>query len=189
MQTDISIAAAIVDQKDDPYTYLSKKGVKFRLSPVPSVLIEEAARRIKLPSPPIWINPDKEREEENPNDPTYVAQVQEAQFERGLVALNLYMSGTEVEHVPPDVEQPEGERWFYRVKNVAGIDIPEQGFGRYLAWVKFYVLQDEELVEIRNRIMRISGRTMEVDVQQATDTFRSNEERDTNNGASTSENG
>jgi len=186
MQTDINVAASIVDEKDDPYTYISTKGVKFRLSPVPSVLIEEAARRIKLPSPPIWINPDKEREEENPNDPSYLMQLREAQYMRGLVALNLYMSGTDPISIPPEIEKPEDERWYYRVKNIAQIDIPEEGFGRYLAWVKFYVLGDDELVEIRDRIMRISGRTMEVDVQQATDSFRSDEERDTNNGSSAS---
>lgn len=184
---DIAVAAQILDNRDDPHTYITYRGVKLQLSPVNSVLVQEAARRIPLPRPPMWLNPDKDREEENPNDPEYIDKREEVMFERGLVAVNLLLTGTKPIHIPEDVQKPEDDDWIFVVEQVAGIkDVPDRGVGRYIAWLKYYVCTDDDLLRLRNKIGRLSGGTLEVDVQDAQDSFRTDEGRQPNNGDATS---
>ena len=57
-------------------------GVVVRLSPVSSSLVEEMKAVIKMPPVPVvWIEA-KEREEENPNDPKYIEDVEEVNRRR-----------------------------------------------------------------------------------------------------------
>jgi len=57
-------------------------GVVVRLKPVSSLLVEQMKAAIKMPKVPVvWIEA-KEREEENPNDPAYIEEVQEVERKR-----------------------------------------------------------------------------------------------------------
>jgi len=79
-------------------------GVVVRLKPVSSSLVEEMKAAIKMPPVPVvWIE-EKEREEENPNDPRYVEAVEEVQRRRAEAIFDaLCIFGVElVDGLPED---------------------------------------------------------------------------------------
>jgi len=57
-------------------------GVQVRLRNVNAATISEVTSRIKDPEVPRWFNPDKGREEENPNHPAYLSGLDRANQER-----------------------------------------------------------------------------------------------------------
>jgi len=57
-------------------------GVVVRLSPVSSSLVEELKAAVPMPAVPVVFIAEKEREEENPNDPRYIEAVEEANRKR-----------------------------------------------------------------------------------------------------------
>ena len=57
-------------------------GVVVRLHPVSSSLVEEMKAAIEMPKVPVVYIEEKEREEENPNDPRYIEAVEEVNRKR-----------------------------------------------------------------------------------------------------------
>jgi len=120
-------------------------GVQARLVPVSASLIDEVTAQVKNPLPPLWMNDAKGREEPNPSDPAYLQELEAAERERGVKAMDaLVMFGVElVDGVPEDdvwlqklqflgVVEPERElspmeREFIYKKHVAlsAVDIGE----------------------------------------------------------------
>jgi hypothetical protein len=90
-------------RKEDEVFELST-GVRVRLSPVSSSLVEEMKRSIPMPKVPVVFIKEKEREEENPNDPAYIAEVEEAEEKRAEALFDaLVMFGVElVDGLPED---------------------------------------------------------------------------------------
>lgn len=172
-----------------PDEFLSSKGVVFKLKKVPSMLVSEAGRRIKMPKPPVVYIEDKNREEENPDDPTFKEELRDAQIQQGILGVNTYLAfGTEV------LTMPEGSglmswddpQWSEDIEAITGVSIPIKGKARYAAWLKFYILDDEELTNLNIAIARFSGNVPEVDVTDAEDSFRNNPERSATEGLSDS---
>lgn len=158
--------------------YTTSIGVVFKLKKVPNLLIAEASRRIKMPQPPVVFIEDKGREEENPNDPTFVAALREAQLQQGMMGVNVYITfGTELESVPDDVADWRSEEWSDDITEITGVPIPIKGKARYCAWIKYVALSDEDLTNLNMAIARLSGNIPEADVQEAEEAFRDNEER------------
>jgi len=78
-------------------------GVRAKLRPVATTLIDEVASRIKDPEVPMWHNPDKDRDEPNPNDPKYIAAKEEADRQRGIAVIDaVVMFGVELLDGVPD---------------------------------------------------------------------------------------
>ncbi len=79
-------------------------GYKARLKPVAASLIDEVVGRIKDPPVPVWHNEKKGRDEPNPDDPEYLAALNDLNRERGTAAIDaLVMFGVElVDGVPDD---------------------------------------------------------------------------------------
>jgi hypothetical protein len=79
-------------------------GVVVRLKPVSSSLVEEMRNAIDMPEvPKVWIEA-KEREEENPNDPRYIAAIEETNSKRAEAVFDaLCIFGVElVDGLPED---------------------------------------------------------------------------------------
>jgi hypothetical protein len=92
-------------QDEDSVTVLST-GVRVRLKPVSSTLVEEIKSAIPMPDvPKVWLA-DKEREEENPNDPRYIEAVERAMMARADATLDaLVLFGVElIDGIPDDDE-------------------------------------------------------------------------------------
>lgn len=171
-----------LNNQTDPSTYVSDKGVKFRLHKVPNLLVQDAVNRLEAPRPPmVWIE-DKEANEENPNDPNFKEQYQKYTVEKAMLAAGIYfIKGVTAytDSITPEsgVRQLDDASWSDEVLELAGIDVPDKGPRRTLAWLKYEVLTDSDFQPLMQAIMRFSGGTLEVDVNEAADAFRDTEER------------
>lgn len=87
-------------------------GVRVRLHSVSSSLVEELKAAVPMPDVPTVYIADKDREEENPNDPRYIEAVDRVQTERASAALDaLILFGVELlDGVPED------DRWEKNLK-------------------------------------------------------------------------
>jgi len=81
-------------------------GVRAIIRPVPTYLVDKMVSEIVEPKPPKQFNEQKDRDEENPFDPTYLAEIEEANRKRGLVTMEaMIMWGIELVDGVPDPEE------------------------------------------------------------------------------------
>jgi hypothetical protein len=87
-------------------------GVRVRLVAVPIGIIQDALASLKPPKIPIFHDPDKDRDYENPNDPDYLIDVEQYHTSRGTVSTEAFcMFGI----VLLD-SLPKNENWLNRIK-------------------------------------------------------------------------
>lgn len=172
-----SRVANIVNQMDvlqKPGEYISRNGIVFKLKKVSRLLILDATKKILPPEVPVIYLEDKGRKEENPSDPIYIQKMQDYNAERGLLTSTLIVAfGSEVIHLTEDYIKFESPEWEEDLKDF-GVDIPIKGKARYAAWVKYHLLDDEDVTDLIRSIMRFSGITIEEDVNRAEANFRGN---------------
>lgn len=151
-----------------------QNGVVLELKPVPPIAIREAAIKHPPPKVPVVFIEDKGREEENPNDPAYMREVQRYVLEQLYRVTDVIMLlGTSIRHVPEGVQRPEDEEWVSMLEALA-IDLPpfNNKYARYLSWLRLYAITSEiESGYILGRVTALSGVT-EVEVQRAAAAFR-----------------
>lgn len=168
---------------DDPFVLTTSRGVIIKVRAMPNMMMAEARRKIKPPKVPTYYNKDKDVQEENPLDPEYVAAMQEYNTRVGTMGATAMLAfGTEVLHLPSDVQPAESNGWSDDLKEILEIDVPEQGKGRYAAWLRLYVLSDPDLTAVMQAVGRASGIVRESEVEEAADSFRSDAEGDTAEG-------
>jgi len=169
-----------VTEVTDPATWISSNGIKFRLKKVSRMIIADAGRKIKDPKIPVTMNEEKGREEENPNHPDYVAELADTNYRRGMLAVEVYIAmGTEVIERPESISAPESNQWADDLLNF-GLEVPQIGKARYVAWLKYYALSDDDLTALTLAAMRYGGATLEADVSQAQAGFRNSDTRPAN---------
>lgn len=179
-------AAREIEQQDDPGTFTTTEGVKFRLKKVPRTTFSKVLDKFEAPSPPtIWIE-EKGRSEPNPNDPDFLKHMRDFDLESSLgLMMALVMLGSDVIDVPAGVERPEDTDWSETLE-VIGFEIPAGGKARYAAWVRNVVLVDEEnLTKMAAAISHFNGWIKVAEVQQVMNSFRSDEVRNSPPGIST----
>lgn len=144
-------------------------GIRARLVPVAASLVAEATSLVKDPEPPVWHNPDKDRDEPNPSDPAYLRTLSENQSRRALAGLDtLVLFGVEL--VDP---LPDGDGWIKRLKllerrgglDLAGYDLDDP-IDREFLYKKFVAVGSDDLAEIG----KLSGISREA-VKAAEDSF------------------
>jgi hypothetical protein len=171
--------------QDDPSVFVAGTGVRLKMKRVSQMIIADAKRRLPAPRIPKWFNPDKEREEDNPNDPDYIERVANYQYDTAMLALRIYLiMGTEpMEPLPDGISPHTSFDWSDMILAAdPDAEIPETGPRRYYAWLKYYALPDDQVMQCMNKIIRFSGGTLEEDVARAQQSFRRDSERDTNMG-------
>lgn len=168
--------------------YVSASGVSFKMKRVSAFAIKDALAKIKDPSVPRFFNEGKGRDEDNPNDPDYVAAVQEADYQRSMMGINVAMGlGTAVIDYGDYEERPETDEWIEKLELI-GIEVPKSGVARYMAWVRYSgVLSESELADMTTQIAKLSGLVKEEDVAIAAESFPGSEERNTTQGSITSQ--
>lgn len=181
-------ASAVFTQNDDPNTFVSKEGVKFRLKPVNRMISAAAAMKLQKPKVPTVWNKDKERSEENPNHPDYVEALNEYKYRRGQIGVDIYISlgSVLIDRGPkPAISETE---WSEQL-GMFGLEVPASGPARYLAWVKYVALDDEDATEMMLKIIRCNGIVLDQEVTDAIDAFRGNSNGSADQGVSATENG
>jgi hypothetical protein len=100
-------------QGDDIVTLST--GIRVKLHPVSSALVDDLKSVIPYPEVPIVHIEDKDRDEENPNDPTYLKQVKETDMKRGdAVFAGLLEFGVELID-----GLPEDDKWLKKLQRLA----------------------------------------------------------------------
>lgn len=155
-------------------------GVKVRLVAVPNMVVMAMTKAVKEPLVPVYHNEAKDRDEPNPLDPQYLRAVEDYKNELGQLTVKAYLAnGVRVLELPDDKFALESEEWVEGLRFV-GIDVPETGLGREVAWKQFHVLEDADLMDILSGIAIAGGAVTEAQVQQAAESFRNPEDGSTN---------
>ena len=105
-------AKSLIAQGDELEVVTLSTGYRARIVPVGATLIDDIVATIKEPSVPKFFNKEKDREEENPMDPDYLAAVTAATDKRNRFALDaMIMFGMElVDGLPKD------DNWIKKLK-------------------------------------------------------------------------
>jgi glutaredoxin len=153
--------------------FTTESGIKFRINKIKMSYVRDAWKQLKVPQVPKVFIEEKERWEDNPNDPTYREELNVYQSQRTDVAFNTaVMLGTVVKFIPEGVEGPDGEEWT-SILEAIGIPLAKSPRTRYLQWVRYVATSgDQELGNLVIAVIRASGGVLETDAKDAEESFR-----------------
>lgn len=137
------------------------------------ILSEHAKPRV-----PVTYNHDKGREEENQQDPEYLAALNlyNTQLARAMSDA-LIVLGTELESKPDELPGQDDPTWLEEVE-LLRVYKTHTRRGRYLAWVKTVAISnDEDFKAIGKSVQRALG-VPEEDAAEKTKRVRANQERE-----------
>lgn len=164
---------------------LSNK-IVLSIKPVPPLMLNAVNKEFEPPPPPKVYIEEKGREEENPNDPTYIKLLEKLEEANNEAINNMVLAlGTAVKSVPDGFFPPENDGWIASVEfafSLSGKNITierNDPIQRYLCWLRYYALEtslDAALVNILP--MQLTG-IQEGEVQEVVDSFRSVQGRGT----------
>lgn len=181
-------AAAAAANDADPNapkrTITLSTGVVLRLKPVSPETIGGAARHIPRPQVPRVMIPEKEREEENPDDPAYRAALQQWGIDSTSAGFRVALIlGTEVVSVPDDLPGVDDDRWLDDLLEAAQtigwdrqIDVSTPS-ARKLAWLENVAMGSEDDQFLLSRIVTESAMLTEGEVQRMLEAFRDRRRR------------
>lgn len=151
-------------------------GVRVRVSPVAAGLITKAQMKIKYPKVPTFYNADKDREEENPNHPDYLADYARVNEERGMATLDVMcMFGLELVDGIPDTD------WVRRLKLV----MPDLDFDENDSLLCEYYYKTLIAVGVQDSVILAKAMGVsEEAIAQAEESFPGNPQRGNNRRAS-----
>lgn len=160
-------------------------GVVFRVKEVPQVAYADLRNSLPEPVPPIFYNPEYDREEPNENDPRYLAAKANWEIAMSTAVMNInILFGSEIEYLPDGIPAPDSEEFEEKlhfllktmgwkqdeIKNIGRVE-------RYMFWVKYEACrgkisaENSDLGILFSAIGRASG-VPEEDVSVAIDKFR-----------------
>lgn len=146
------VTAKAVSQNGAGNIIKLEDGRRAKLLPVSSTLIDAVTNQIKDPPVPMWHNDDKDRDEPNPSDPDYIAELNEASRKRGLAALDaLAMFGIELlDGIPED------RTWIKKLK-MLHVDLDEYNLDDELdvefLYKRFFVANNQVI----QKLSEVSG--------------------------------
>ncbi len=161
-------------ERQKPHMITLGTGVVILLRPVSRNTMMDIAQKITkgTPVPPTVHIESRDRDEQNPSDPTYMKAVEEFKLE-SYKAFNdaMLLLGTTAQQVPGGFPKWDDEGWEEELEAL-DLEVPKQGKKRYLAWLKHKaVLGDEDLKKIMDGVSEISGMIPEGKVAEAADQF------------------
>lgn len=161
-QDPIMKAVKKLQRTEDPIEVTLLTGAKATLHSVSPVLIQDVQMAIENPTVPVVWNEVKDRDEENPNDPSYLAALERAEAQRTQAVMDAQvMFGVELEEgfeAPPE--------WVKRLKRL-GLEFDEDDPDEVEFAYKKYGVSNTIMV----LLARLSG-ISEEDVERFRDLFR-----------------
>jgi len=165
-----AIELAKQERNEDKNILTLSSGVKVRIKPVSGWLIDDVVNRVKNPRIPTWYNPDREREEDNPNDPQYLADMSDARDQRMNAMLDtVVLFGMELVD-----GMPEDEGWLHKLQrleklghiDLSAYDLDDEVDREFVYKRRFAISNATDLITVRQRCSVSEG-----DVAKATDSF------------------
>ena len=153
-------------------------GVVLRSKPINRNVFADILSEHVPPRVPTSYNTDKGREEDNPQDPDYLEEMQRynTQLARAMSDA-LIVLGTDFESKPDELPSYDDETWLEEVE-LLRVYKTKTRRGRYLAWVKTVAIATvEDFNAITNSVKRSMG-VPEEDVTTQAKRFRANKARD-----------
>jgi len=159
-----------------------KSGVKLLLKPVPPYAIWAAIAKLEEPKVPVVMIEAKGREEENPFAPEYLEQMDEFNAKRANAIHELmWVFGTKLLEVPDGTPRPEDDEWTEQL-DYLGIQLGTTKGDRYVQWLKYCAITHADDIEAFTLAQTRLGGATEEDVAKVAESFRGDEERDTDMG-------
>lgn len=164
--------AAVLEQATPEQEIVTlSTGIRAKIVPVGASLIDDVVARIEDPAVPTFMNEEKGREEENPNDPHYLIALQVAARQRANAAMEtMLLFGLELVD-----GLPEDDSWLKRLKFLEQRGIldlspyPEDdSLAMELMYKKYIATGTSDLVAI-GRKAGLNSR----DVEEAAQSFKS----------------
>lgn len=177
----IAVVKAVKDEGDQESNLIPlSSGVVLERIPVPRAMLMDIWRKYKEPEIPTFFNEDKQRNEENPNDPDYIKALEDFNVQVTFAMLDIgIVFGTKIHSLPKDFVNPYSPEWVDTC-NVLGLEVPENDKIKYLKWVKYIAAPTEgDLVAISNGVLPNYG-VRQTTVEQAIETFPGKEGGSTN---------
>src|SRR3990167_3099732 len=143
-------------------------GVKVKMTPAPSLLIEQAVSRIKFPDVPVQTLEDG-RKVENPTHPDYLKARLEAIRKQSQVAIDVMIAFVDlVDEIPPDAQWVKRIRYLERLGHIdlQGYDLTDE-LDREFVYKKYIAFGSDDL----QALSQVNG-ISEEDRRLARDTFR-----------------
>lgn len=165
-----------------PVTFETSLGVILRLKKVAVMPMQRAMEGLEAPTPPTFYNEEAEREEPNPTDPGYLKALRVYHSEVSELTTRVTLGrGTEVQSLPEGVDPVNGSEWVEEVEFTSNgrTIVPDYGIARYVAWLRWYVLSDKDILSAVQAVQVYNGWVQEADVEKATSDFRDTDERGT----------
>ncbi len=174
----IEIAKKYDGAGENEPVYLST-GVLARIVPVSAALLDEAQSSVPIPKVPTWYNKDKERDEENPNHPDYLAAIDTAERKRNMASIDvMIMFGVVlVDQNGDEVGAPKDNSWLSKlifmdkrgVISLGDVDFDDE-LEREFIYKKYVAVGVPDIFMITRRVG-----IDEEEVQKALNSFRDNE--------------
>lgn len=158
-------------------------GVELEIFKPAILAIREVERQVNAqrPKPPSVYREDKETEEENPEDPDYIAAVQEWQTEATERQFNIALiTGTKIHSIPDNIAKFDSDDW-HGILNVLGVELAKSKEEKYIQWAKYVAAPElKDFFMIIGRVMSLIG-VREEEVAEAVEAFRGDAEGRINN--------
>lgn len=162
-------------------------GIVLTMKPVPPLLLNAVIQEFKTPPPPKFMNEEKGREEDNPNDPAYQKTLEELAAKQELATNSLLLSmGTSFKSAPEGYFKPEDEGWVDLVKfnfSVTGQNVEidtDDKIKRYLCWLRYYAMETTADVVLCNHLPNQLAGIREGEIEEVLEFFRRISERGAN---------
>ena len=162
------------DKQSDRITF--SNGVVLGFKKVNIMRLQSIASRFEYPEVPEDYNPDKDRWEENPNDPNYIKQCEKVDQQQGTAIIDAIAAfGTRLIHVPDNIPHPDSDDWIEELE-LFGIEVNRTSkLARYYSWVKYVAIVDQnDLVELGNQFGIQLGMSERLVKTQMRDSFQDN---------------
>lgn len=148
----VQVAGEISISGDPEELVTLAHGIRAKLHPITAALVMKVTGKIVDPKVPMWMDPDKGREIENPSDPTYLSALEAANQERIMATMDAAMMfGVELLDPIPD------DGWEQKLKYL-GIDFDAGNpLEREMAYKQFVAVANKKV----KRVMMLSGMQQE----------------------------
>lgn len=137
-----------------------------------------AELELNVPKPPVvWLE-EKGRNEENPNDPDYLAALERQQHLNDVAMSDVITySGVEIKHVPEGLFPPEHDGWLSDPRIImarrSGLDFDaEDTIKRKVVWMRLYAIEDYVDARLWDEVQTELIGIREEEVQEALAGFR-----------------
>lgn len=182
---DNPILEKIREQKQEEEIITLSSGIRVIIPGMSFFELQEMAINEPDIKPPIFHDPDTGRDIENPNDPAYIAAVQQAKMERGLKVLDSMLIGVKLVD-----SLPEDDAWVKKLRfkekrglvNLNGLNLDDPYEKEYAYKKHEAFLEKDDWDHLSAKIYGIREATNKADA-----IFPGDEKRDADNGASPQE--